>query len=289
VGESPDGILLLVISGVFLGIASISYYHAFVRRPRMVELTQATGVTESVGLPLASSKLRRLPVIGKVARELGSEVLTRASPSAISSLSGGGLALSPGGTELAEKASEFFELNQDIRIGGANSASNLAGKRAEVLAQLIMRWLSFEAILGVGVLLCAALLAPLAGTLTPTPTSVASFGATGGAQTFTHSVDGLEVTLSVSPGKFGTNTFTVLVKNVDGTPVNNGSLFIVITMVEMDMGTNTINLTPAATAGTYSGQGELPMAGHWKLEVVIRTREDPTHLHTTTFTIGASF
>jgi copper transport protein len=285
---TPYGILLLVKAGLFLGMAAISYYHAFVLRPRLVELTQATGVTESGSPPAANGRLSRVPIIGKVARELGSEVLTRASPSAISSLSGG-LALSPGGTELAEKATELFELNLDIRIGRADGAGNSAGKRAEALAQVIMRWLRFEAALGVGILLCAALLAPLAGTLAPSPTRVASFGATGGAQTFTHEVDGLEVTLSVSPGKFGTNTFTVLVKKADGAPVNNANLFIETTMVEMDMGTNTINLTPAATAGTYSGKGELPMAGHWRLEVVIRTQEDPNVLHSTTFTIGASF
>jgi hypothetical protein len=105
----------------------------------------------------------------------------------------------------------------------------------------------------------------------------------------TRSVDGLTVTLTADPGRFGTNTFTVVIKNPDGTPSSNGSVFIVTSMVEMDMGQDTINLSPASAPGTYTGQGEIPMAGHWKLQVVIRTREDPTHLHSVTFTISASF
>ena len=97
------------------------------------------------------------------------------------------------------------------------------------------------------------------------------------------------MTLRVDPGKFGTNTFTVVVKNPDGSPASNGTVFLVSSMVEMDIGANTINLSPASAPGTYSGQGELLMAGHWQLRTVIRTREDPTHLHTTTFTISASY
>ena len=139
------------------------------------------------------------------------------------------------------------------------------------------------------VLLCAALLGPLAGSLTPPVATTASFGASGGAQTLTQKADTLTVTLSVDPGKFGTNTFTVTVKNADGSPASNGTVFLVSSMVEMDMGANTINLTPSTSPGTYTGQGELPMAGHWQLRTVVRTREDPSHLHTTTFTISASY
>jgi hypothetical protein len=121
------------------------------------------------------------------------------------------------------------------------------------------------------------------------PATTTNFGATGGVQTLTQQVDGLTVTLSANPGRFGTNTFTVVVKNPNGAPASNGSVFIVTSMIEMDMGQDTINLSPTSAPGTYTGQGEIPMAGHWKLHVVIRTREDPTHLHSVTFTISASF
>jgi hypothetical protein len=133
------------------------------------------------------------------------------------------------------------------------------------------------------------MMGPLAGTLEATPATTASFGATGGAQTVSQRVDGLSVTLNANPGTFGTNTFTISIVNPNGKPAAEASVFLVATMVEMDMGANTINLTPTAKPGVYSGQGELSMAGHWQLRTVIRTREDPNHLHTTTFTISASY
>jgi copper transport protein len=162
-------------------------------------------------------------------------------------------------------------------------------QQQDILARSISTWLRVEATIGLGVLLCAALLGPLAGSLTPPVATTASFGASGGAQTLTQKVDGLSGTLRVDPGTFGTNTFTVSVTNPDGSPASNGTVFLVSSMVEMDMGTNTINLTPTTAPGTYSGHGEIAMAGHWQLRTVIRTREDPTHLHTTTFTISASY
>jgi hypothetical protein len=97
------------------------------------------------------------------------------------------------------------------------------------------------------------------------------------------------VTLHGNSGKFGTNTFTIVVKNPDGTPAINGTVFLEAEMVEMDMGTNEIDLTPTAAPSANSGQGEIAMAGHWRIQAVIRTKEDPGHLHRTTFTISASY
>ena len=97
------------------------------------------------------------------------------------------------------------------------------------------------------------------------------------------------MTLMVNPGKFGTNTFTVVVKNPDGTLASNGTVFLETEMVEMDMGANEIDLKPTTAPGADSGQGEIAMAGHWHITAVIRTKEDPGHLHRTTFTISASY
>ena len=170
-------------------------------------------------------------------------------------------------------------------VPGSRGSVNLHAH--EQVANAMMLWIRIEASIGAAVLLCAALLGPLAGTLQVAPAT--SYGGTGGAQTLTQQVDGLTVTLTASPGRFGTNTFTVVITNPDGAPASNGSVFIVTSMVEMDMGQDTINLSPTSAPGTYSGQGEIPMAGHWRLEVVIRTHEDPNHLHTVTFTIHTSF
>lgn len=80
-----------------------------------------------------------------------------------------------------------------------------------------------------------------------------------------------------------------MVTNPDGTPASDGTVFLVSGMVEMDMGSNTIDLAPSGRPGTYTGQGELPMAGHWRLQTVIRTKQDPNNLHRATFTVSVSY
>ncbi len=285
------GVVLVIKSVLFLGMAAIAYYYAFVLRPRLAQLTRTTGVTQSVGQETVGSKLGEIPVIGRFARDLGSDVFPTASPSAVSSLYRGQpvALLPPTGGEFNERAAELWELNQELRIGGGADTAGSAARQSEILSQRMLKWLRFAAILGAGVLFCAALLIPLAGTLAASTSSANRFATAAGAQTFTHTVDGLVVTMSVSPGTFGSNVITVLVQNPNGTPLTDGQVSIQTDMVEMDMGTDIIKLTPATTAGTFSGQGQIPMEGHWRLQVGIRTPQDPDRLLSTTFTIYAGY
>jgi copper transport protein len=255
---TPYGVLLILKSLLFIGMVAISYNHAFRLRPA---LAGATGIDD----PAPTAWLRGVPVVGPL--------VTRALPFVQMPNDG------PGGLAAVTPS------------GGAIAVPRSSGKTGDGRsADRIMWWMCVEAAIGVGVLLCAALLAPLAATLTPNVSSSnAGFGATGGDQTFTQKADDLTVTLTVSPGKFGTNTFTVLVKNPDGSFASNGTVFLESVMVEMDMGTNEIDLTATSAPGTYTGQGVLAMAGHWHLEAVIRTLQDPGHLHRTTFTVSASY
>jgi copper transport protein len=253
---TPYGVVLVIKSALFLCMVAISYQHAFRLRPG---LATALGVADAS----ATAWYHDIPVVGTL--------LSRALPLSQVPMDGSGgggiVAVAPTGSAVAVSPS-----------GGEHTGDQ------------IMWWMRIEAAVGVGVLLCAALLAPLAGTLTPSlASSNAGFGAQGGNQTLTQKVDGLTMTLSVDPGKFGTNTFTLTVTNPDGFPASNGTAFLESTMVEMDMGTNEIDLAPTGAPGTYSGQGQLEMAGHWHLEAVIRTKQDPGHLHRTTFTISASY
>ncbi len=252
---TPYGIVLDLKSLLFLIMVSISYHHAFRLRP-VLAAEQATAGTATSPTAWYSE----LPIIGNLAHVM----LTPQRPSDVVA------GIPSGGVVAVPQRNRRYQSNDK--------------------ADLILYWMRVEAIVGASVLLCAALLAPLAGTLAPALASAsASFGASGGAQTFTQKADALTVTLGVNPGKFGTNTFTIVVKNPDGTPASNGTVFLETEMVEMDMGTNEIDLTPSAAPGTYSGQGEIAMAGHWRIQVVIRTKEDPGHLHRTTFTISASY
>ena len=266
VWTTPYGLVLIAKSCLFLLMVAISYHHAFQLRPRLAAY-QVSASRPAGDTPEAAGSYSNIPLLGSLATRL----LAFSHVPAPQSGPEGALALLPSS-------------------GALPLHTPMAGdEQQDKLAHAITVWLRAEATIGLGVLLCAALLGPLAGSLTPSVATTASFGASGGAQTLTQKADTLTVTLSVDPGKFGTNTFTVTVKNADGSPASNGTVFLVTSMVEMDMGANTINLTPSTSPGMYTGQGELPMAGHWQLRTVVRTREDPTHLHTTTFTISASY
>ena len=173
---------------------------------------------------------------------------------------------------------------------GQATTQNIALPHAKAAAQFtrqIPYFFRIEAVLGLGVLFCAALLSPLAGTLNPPPTN--SFNVAGGTQTITQTVDGLHVTLTITPGKVGTNQTTITVKNPDGTLATGGTVFVLSEMVEMDMGINQFTFAAGTAPGTYQGNVDLLMAGHWKITAVVRTKADPTNLHRTTFTVTASF
>jgi hypothetical protein len=78
--------------------------------------------------------------------------------------------------------------------------------------------------------------------------------------------------MRISPDIFGTNTFTVTVKDAAGRPVAGAHVLIQADSLDMDMGTQTILLHEVGTAapGSYSGQSELTMAGHWKATVTLQ-------------------
>ncbi len=242
-------VLMLKILLYFVMVA-ISYYHVFRLRPRLA-------AKYAMGMPSAGS---RLTVINWLEDRM--------------------------------HAFERWQSPADLTPQIAGSAASIALSKAtdaEPLAQLIQRLIRIEVGCGVVILLCSALLSPLSQTLAPSFVASSTFGATGGNQTFTQAADTLQVTLTISPGRFGANQVTVVIKNPDGTFATDGTVIITANMVEMDMGTNTFNLTASGQPGTYQGSVDLSMAGHWNLETIIRTKQDPSHLHRTTFTVAASF
>jgi copper transport protein len=122
------------------------------------------------------------------------------------------------------------------------------------------------------VLLCAALLGAFAGSLATAPTPIA--GASSGAyvNTVNTTPNGdFAVTLKVAPAKFGANTFLVTVKDKNGKPVEGASVLLQTTMLDMEMGTQSLQLQPvgADSPGTYGGQADLAMGGDWGLAVKV--------------------
>lgn len=166
--------------------------------------------------------------------------------------------------------------------------------RVEHLSERLRFWVRQEALLGVAVLLCASLLGGLAGTLTPAAagsgTSAPTMTATSSTPVnLTQTQDGLKVTFKVAPDTFGPNSFgVVLVDAATGKPIDGASVHLISTMLDMDMGTQTLDLKGQG-GGFYLGQGDLTMGGHWQMVVQVRVPSDPTTIHKFTFQFSASF
>lgn len=159
-----------------------------------------------------------------------------------------------------------------MRNGGNEAEGSVKGNsRLHELAVRLEDWLRREAMLGAAVLLCAALLGAFAGTLVAPPASGNTFTTPSKPFLETQQVGGYAITLNVVPAKFGSNTFTVTVKDSKGAPVTQAVVVLTTTMLDMDMGSESLALTPggANQPGVYTGQGDLTMGGHWMLTVKV--------------------
>ncbi len=150
-------------------------------------------------------------------------------------------------------------------------------KKTQVLSR-VLRW---EPVLGVGVLICVGLMNVFAGTLSPIAAAQQQQQTGSKPQPFSSSVrttDGkFTVTLSVNPNRFGTNVFTVsAVDTSTSAPATNIGVSLYTTMLDMDMGTDTVNLLPDGK-GHFSGTGDLSMPGDWQIRIQIRTPDATLH------------
>jgi hypothetical protein len=238
---------------LFLLMVLISAYHAFVLRPRL-----------SQALTEPSTHAHRVVVEAE-------EVV-----------------VSVGGSTRADTTT-MGPSNQEGRGTARGSGSEVA-PRIQQLGGRLEGWLRREALLGCAVLLCVALLAAFAGSLATTPTGAAAPSASSGAYVKTQTAGGYVITLTVSPAKFGTNTFTVKVLSAQGQPVTNAEVLLQNTMVEMDMGVEYTQLKPdpSLPPGTYTGQSDLTMGGHWNILVKVLPPQAPQFV-TTTFTIPVTY
>lgn len=140
----------------------------------------------------------------------------------------------------------------------------------------ILRW---EPLLGVAILICVGLMNVFAGTLSPVaptqqqaPTSTKPFNAT-----VKTSDNKFTLMLNVNPNRFGTNIFTVsVVDDSTGKATANVGVSLYTTMLDMDMGTDTVNLLPDGK-GHFSARGDLSMAGHWEIRIQLRTPDNTLH------------
>jgi copper transport protein len=242
------GITLAIKIELFLLMVAISAYHAFYLRPRL-----AHALREQTPLPEAALPEPREALAGAANRVAGGESPHPRESRPPESVPGPEQPALAGGT-------------YNDTAGGAGGLSAPSWRLAERLGE----WLQREALLGVGVLLCVALLGAFAGTLAPAPAGTPSnTAAPSGPFTQTQTASGYVVTLTVAPATFGTNTFTVKVRDAQGHPVEGAAVQIETTMLDMDMGVQTVQLQPqgARAPGTYTAQSDLTMAGHWQVTV----------------------
>jgi hypothetical protein len=92
--------------------------------------------------------------------------------------------------------------------------------------------------------------------------------------------------MQVAPTERSTTIVSVDVRNADGTPLTTATVLVAISMVEMDMGTQLITLTPTSQPGSYRGEGILNMAGHWRLDTTIQPAGQSGPGSTTTFMLA---
>ena len=147
--------------------------------------------------------------------------------------------------------------------------------------QLLSNMLRWEPVLGVGVIICVGLMNVFAGTLSPIAVAQQQQQTGSKPQPYTTTAptkDGkFKVTLSVNPNRFGTNVFTVsAVDTATGKPATNIGVSLYTTMLDMDMGTDTVNLLPDGK-GHFSGSGDLAMPGNWEIRIQIRTPDATLH------------
>lgn len=136
-------------------------------------------------------------------------------------------------------------------------------------------------LIGTSVLLVAC--ATEASTQTPTPTKVAGF------HRALKTTDGqFMIQFSVTPNRLGLNVFTVGVQDVSsGKPTPSLRVQLATTMLDMDMGTDQVNLPPTGQ-GQYSAQGTLSMGGHWQIRILLHTPDAVVHLASVEFDTSTS-
>lgn len=236
------GRILFVKIELFLLMAAISAYHAFALRPRLARALAAASAEASEAAVMA-------PEAALVATAAGNTA------------AGNGRA----NGHVNGRAPAAAHTPARRNGGGKPSMPSLAPPAAD-LSRRMLDWLRREALLGMLVLFCVALLGAFAGTLGAAPAGGAA-APSSGIYLNTVAAGSYALTLKVTPAAFGTNTFLVTVKDATGAPVPGAAVTITTKMLDMDMGEQTAQLQPLGSGdpGVYSGQSDLTMAGHWQV------------------------
>jgi len=242
--QTAFGRALTVQIVLIVALLITSAIHLFLLRPRLKKEYSKYSYVES----------RLAPAIAAIAVEAGQ------------TLSAGQEASSDSGTgQPAKRLAQQARLREK-RLGNAT-------RRLSTL----LRW---EPVLAIAVLVCVGLMNVFTGTLIPVATPAQQQP---GAKPQPYSAtlqtqdNKFSATLEINPNRFGANVFTVTVTNKStGQTDTNASVTIFTTMLDMDMGTDSVSLLPDGK-GHFSASGDLSMGGHWLIRVQIRTPDGTLH------------
>jgi copper transport protein len=266
------GVLLMAITGPFSATFRLSSWDQFLTtaygRTLIVKILLVGGLllTSAIHVGLLRPRLRKeYKKYTYVEKRLQSRQLALASPNRVVKLDG-----QQASTSITELDSGTKTIIQQVKL------------REERLAKgtrRLMKILGFEPLLGVGVLICVGLLNVFGGTLLPATAAQPQTGVQ--AKPFNASIQTTDnkftVTLNVNPNRFGTNAFTVsVIDNSTHTPTTNVGVSLYTTMLDMEMGTDSINLLPDGK-GHFSANGDLSMGGHWQVRIQLRTPDNALH------------
>lgn len=266
------GVLLMAITGPFSATFRLNSWDQFLTtaygRTLIVKILLVGGLllTSAIHVGLLRPRLRKeYKKYNYVVQRLQSRQLALASPNRIVKLDG-----QQASASITELDSGTKTIIQQVKL------------REERLAKgtrRLMKILGFEPLLSVGVLICVGLLNVFGGTLLPATAAQPQTG--GQAKPFNASIQTTDnkftVTLNVNPNRFGTNAFTVsVIDNSTHTPTTNVGVSLYTTMLDMEMGTDSINLLPDGK-GHFSANGDLSMGGHWQVRIQLRTPDNTLH------------
>ena len=266
------GVLLIAITGPFNATFRLSSWDQFLTtaygRTLVIKILLVGGLllTSAIHVGLLRPRLRKAyNKYNYVTQRLRSQQMAAAASNRVVKLDG-----QQASTSTTELDSSTKTIIQQVKLREERLA------RGTPRLMKILRW---EPMLGVGVLVCVGLLNVFGGTLLPTTAAQPRTG--GQAKPFNTSIQTTDakftVTLNINPNRFGTNVFTAsVVDNGTHAPTTNVGVSLYTTMLDMDMGTDSINLLPDGK-GHFTSNGDLSMGGHWQVRIQIRTPDNTLH------------
>jgi copper transport protein len=180
-------------------------------------------------------------------------------------------------------AKEYKKYTHAVQNLSFNQAQQVKLREGRLTARtrLLTSFLRWEPVVGIAILLCVGLMNVFAGTLSPTAAAQQQQQKNTTSSAFHKAVKTTDnkftLNLTITPNRFGTNVFTVsAIDNSTGKATTNIGVSLYTTMLDMDMGTDTVNLQPDGK-GNFSAPGDLSMSGNWSIRIQVRTPDSTLH------------